>query len=51
MKDALHARKVATKMERQSKENGRLQAEKARQIQIEKDTQEKESKRLKLEKA
>ena len=51
MKDVLHAKKVATETEKQSKENRRLQAEKARQLQIEKDTKEKEAKRLKLEKA
>ena len=51
MKDVLHARKVATETEKQSKENRRLQAEKARQLQIEKDTKEKEAKRLELEKA
>ena len=51
MKDVLHARKVATETEKQSKENRRLQAEKARQLQIENDTKEKEAKRLKLEKA
>ena len=51
MKDVLHARKVATETEKQSKENRQLQAEKARQLQIEKDTQEKEAKRLELEKA
>ena len=51
MKDILHARKVATETEKQSKENKRLQAEKARQLQMEKDTKEKEAKRLKLEKA
>ena len=51
MKDVLHARKVATETEKQSKENRRLQTEKARQLQIEKDTKEKEAKRLKLEKA
>ena len=51
MKDVLHARKVATETEKQSKENRRLHAEKARQLQIEKDTKEKEAKRLKLEKA
>ena len=51
MKDVLYARKVATETEKQSKENRRLQAEKARQLQIEKDTQEKEAKRLELEKA
>ena len=47
----MHARKIATVTEKQSKENRRLQAEKARQLQIEKDTKEKEAKRLKLEKA
>ena len=47
----MHARKVATETEKQSKENRRLQAEKVRQLQIEKDTKEKEAKRLKLEKA
>ena len=51
MKDVLHARKVATETEKQSKENRRLQAEKARQLQIEKDTKEKEARRLELEKA
>ena len=51
LKDVLHARKVATETERQSKENRRLQAEKARQLQIEKDTKDKEAKRLELEKA
>ena len=51
MKDVLHARKVATGTERQSKENRRLQAEKARQLQIDKDIKEKEAKRLMLEKA
>ena len=51
LKDVLHARKVATETEKQSKENRRLQAEKARQLQIEKETQEKEAKRLELEKA
>ena len=51
LKDVLHARKVATETERQSKENRRLQAEKARQLQIEKDIKEKEAKRLMLEKA
>ena len=50
MKDVLHARKVATETEKQSKENRRLQAEKTRQLQIEKDTKEKEAKRHKLEK-
>ena len=51
LKDILHARKVATEIERQLKENRRLQAEKARQLQIEKDIKEKETKRRKLEKA
>ena len=36
LKDVLHARKVATEIERQLKENRRLQAEKARQLQMEK---------------
>ena len=51
LKDVLHARKVATEIERQLKENRRLQAEKARQLQIEKDIKEKEAKRWALEKA
>ena len=51
MKDVLHVRKVATEIERQLKENRRLQAEKARQLQIEKDITEKEPKRCALEKA
>ena len=51
LKDILHARKVATEIERQSKENRRPQAEKARQLQIEKDIKEKEAKRCALEKA
>ena len=51
LKDVLHAGKVATEIERQSKENRRLQAEKARQLQIEKDIKEKEAKRCALEKA
>ena len=51
LKDVLHTRKVATETERQSKENRRLQAEKARQVQIEKDIKEKEAKRLESEKA
>ena len=51
MKDVLHARKVATEIERQLKENRKLQAEKARQLQMEKDTKEKEAKRCTLEKA
>ena len=51
LKDVLHARKVATEIERQLKENRRLQAEKARQLQIEKDIKEKEAKRHALEKA
>ena len=32
LKDVLHARKVAAEIERQLKENRRLQAEKARQL-------------------
>ena len=51
LKDVLHARKLATEIERQLKENRRLQAEKARQLQIEKDIKEKEVKRHALEKA
>ena len=51
LKDVLHARKVATEIERQLKENRRPQAEKARQLQIEKDIKEKEAKRCMLEKA
>ena len=51
MKDVLHARKLATEIERQLKENRRLQAEKVRQLQIEKDITEKETKRCALEKA
>ena len=51
MKDVLHARKVATEIERQLKENRRLQAEKARQFQIEQDIKEEEAKRHALEKA
>ena len=51
MKDVLHARKLATEIERQLKENRRLQAEKARQLQIEIDIKEKEAKRCALEKA
>ena len=47
----MHARKLATEIERQLKENRRLQAEKARQLQIEKDIKEKEAKRHALEKA
>ena len=50
LKDVLHARKVATEIERQLKENRRLQAEKARQLQMEKDIKEKEAKRRTLEK-
>ena len=50
MKDVLHARKLTTEIERQLKENRRLQAEKARQLQIEKDIKEKEAKRCALEK-
>ena len=45
LKDVLHARKVATEIERQLKENRRLQAEKAGQLQMEKDIKEKEAKR------
>ena len=51
LKDVLHARKVATEIERQLKENRRLQAAKARQLQMEKDIKEKEAKRHALEKA
>ena len=51
LKDVLHARKLATEIERQLKENRRLQAEKARQLQIVKDIKEKEAKRCALEKA
>ena len=51
LKDALHARKVATEFERQLKENRRLQAEKARQLHMEKDIKEKDAKRHTLEKA
>ena len=51
LKDVWHARKVATEIEKQLKENRRLQAEKARQLQIEKDIKEKEAKRHALEKA
>ena len=51
MKDVLHARKLATEIERKLKENRKLQAEKARQLQIEKDFKEKEAKRCALEKA
>ena len=51
LKDELHARKVATEIERQLKENRRLKAEKARQLQIEKDIKQKEAKRCALEKA
>ena len=51
LKDVLHARNVATEIERQLKENRRLQAQKARQLQMEKDIKEKEAKRCKLEKA
>ena len=51
MKDVLHARKVAAEIEKQLKENRRLQAEKARQFQIEKDIKEKGAKRWALEKA
>ena len=51
LKDVLHARKLATEIERQLKENRKLQAEKARQLQIEKDLKEKEAKRRAIEKA
>ena len=51
MKDVLHARKLATEIERQLKENRRLHAEKAKQLHIEKDIKEKEAKRCALEKA
>ena len=51
LKDVLHARKVATEIEGQLKENRRLQAEKARQLQMERDIKEKEAKRHTLEKA
>ena len=51
MKDVLHARKVATEIERQLKEHRKLQAEKARQLQREKDIKKKEAKRWALEKA
>ena len=47
----MHARKLGTEIERQLKENRRLQAEKVRQLQIEKDIKEKEAKRHALEKA
>ena len=50
MKDILHARKLATEIERQLKENRRPQAVKVRQLQIEKDIKEKEAKRCALEK-
>ena len=49
LKDVLHARKLATEIERQLKENRMLQAEKAGQLQIEKDLKEKEAKRHALE--
>ena len=51
LKDVLPARNVATEIERQLKENRRLQAEKARQLQKEKDIKEKEAQRHTLEKA
>ena len=51
LNDVLHARKVATEIERQLKENRRLQAEKARQLQMERDIKEKEAKKCTLEKA
>ena len=47
----MHARKLATEIERQLKGNRKLQAEKTRQSQIEKDLKEKEAKRHALEKA
>ena len=47
----MHARKVATEIERQLKENRRLEAEKVRQLQMEKDIKGKEAKRRTLEKA
>ena len=47
----MHARKLATEIERKLKGNRKLQAEKARQSQIEKDLKEKEAKRRALEKA
>ena len=50
LKDVLHARKLATEIERQLKENRMLQAEKVRQLQIEKDIKEKEAKRCVLDK-
>ena len=49
LKDVLHARKLATEIERQLKENRRLDAEKAKQLQIEKDLKEKKAKRCALE--
>ena len=51
MKDILHARKLATEIERQLKENRRLQVQKAKQLQIEKHIKEKEAKRRAQEKA
>ena len=51
LKDILHARKFATEIERQLKENRKVQAEKAKQLQIEKDLKEKEAKRRALENA
>ena len=51
LKVALHSRKLATKADRNPKENKKLQTEKARQLQIEKDFKEKEAKRRALEKA
>ena len=45
LKEVLHARKLATEIERQLKENRRLQAKKAKQLQTEKDLKEKEAKR------
>ena len=51
LEDVLHARKLATEIERKLKETRKLQAEKARQLQIEKDLKEKETKRRVLEMA
>ena len=47
----MHARKLATEIERKLKGDRKLQAEKARQLQIENDLKEKEAKRCALEKA
>ena len=52
MKDILHARKLATEIERQLKKKMEgYKQKKARQLQIEKDIKEKEAKRCALEKA